>query len=427
MPASLSPPAVFVSVEGFHRSRARGAARARAWKRPWTVLTGGERETLGMLHGSTVKVLSPLLRYVHQNALCTLRDLPALPALSTLNVSSNCLPTLDGIERLPHLQTLCAARNELRSVEACRALIACTSLESLDLSENGLGGEGLLDFLATAAPRLRCLYLAGTPLATKTVCYRKRVIARLPHLTFLDDRPVTSGERRCAEAWEAGGTAAEVEARRACAAEQRAEVQADVEALISQRPAQPLMQVTPSLERRLVEEENGEGVLRPAAILSWHSPRPTNGVCTLSFEFMLGVTEMLGGTRLHPSLALFSPCMLPQRAWSRCSRFQRRCRRHPPAPAARRKRATTMWVQRRALRSERATRPTRSCWWRERCSMSMSVTRPEVWTFRRSHRKVMRPSGFLVPPLVVRIAQGNKSSPRDARLHQHTCPTPPEG
>ena len=52
-------------------------------------------------------------------------------------------------------------------------------------------------------PDLRCLYLKGNPLVTATRHYRKVVIAAIPTLTYLDDRPVFDFERRCAEAWSA--------------------------------------------------------------------------------------------------------------------------------------------------------------------------------------------------------------------------------
>ena len=50
-------------------------------------------------------------------------------------------------------------------------------------------------------PDLRCLYLTGNPVVSKIKNYRKTMIATIPTLNYLDDRPVFPVERRCAEAW----------------------------------------------------------------------------------------------------------------------------------------------------------------------------------------------------------------------------------
>jgi dynein assembly factor 1 len=50
-------------------------------------------------------------------------------------------------------------------------------------------------------PQLRCLYLKGNPLVGAVPQYRRALVAALPGLTYLDDRPVFALERRCAEAW----------------------------------------------------------------------------------------------------------------------------------------------------------------------------------------------------------------------------------
>ena len=50
-------------------------------------------------------------------------------------------------------------------------------------------------------PDLRCLYLKGNPVVSNIRHYRKVVIAAIPTLTYLDDRPIFDTERRCAEAW----------------------------------------------------------------------------------------------------------------------------------------------------------------------------------------------------------------------------------
>ena len=50
-------------------------------------------------------------------------------------------------------------------------------------------------------PDLRCVYLKGNPAVSAIRNYRKAVIAAIPSLTYLDDRPIFDAERRCAEAW----------------------------------------------------------------------------------------------------------------------------------------------------------------------------------------------------------------------------------
>jgi dynein assembly factor 1 len=67
-------------------------------------------------------------------------------------------------------------------------------------------------------PRLSVLYLQGNGCVKRIPHYRKVVVARLPHLKYLDDRPVFDDERLRAEAWfeafEAGGLPAAKEAEK---------------------------------------------------------------------------------------------------------------------------------------------------------------------------------------------------------------------
>lgn len=54
-------------------------------------------------------------------------------------------------------------------------------------------------------PELTVLYLRNSPIARGFKNYRKRFVSSMPKLKFLDDRPVTSNERRLCEAWSKGG------------------------------------------------------------------------------------------------------------------------------------------------------------------------------------------------------------------------------
>ena len=53
----------------------------------------------------------------------------------------------------------------------------------------------------TELPQLSCLYLRGNPVTSTTKQYRRTLICTFPRLTYLDERPIFDGERRCAEAW----------------------------------------------------------------------------------------------------------------------------------------------------------------------------------------------------------------------------------
>ena len=54
-------------------------------------------------------------------------------------------------------------------------------------------------------PNLKVLYLQNNPVVKKIKNYRKTVIAALPSLKYLDDRPVFEDDRRHAEAFSRGG------------------------------------------------------------------------------------------------------------------------------------------------------------------------------------------------------------------------------
>jgi dynein assembly factor 1, axonemal len=48
---------------------------------------------------------------------------------------------------------------------------------------------------------LRCLYLKGNPVVSAIKNYRKTIVAALPNLQYLDERPVFEDERRLVSAW----------------------------------------------------------------------------------------------------------------------------------------------------------------------------------------------------------------------------------
>lgn len=122
-------------------------------------------------------------------------------SLHTLNVSGNMLDDLRGVRGCAQLQTLMAADNHLTTGCVVEEVAVLEELETLDLQGNDLADVDVMLRMLCSLPRLKCLYLKGNPLVRDCQNYRKRVIAALPELTYLDDRPVFDQERSCAQAW----------------------------------------------------------------------------------------------------------------------------------------------------------------------------------------------------------------------------------
>ena len=187
----------------------------------------------------TLEGLPPLAElrclFVQQNALQSLAHLDGCPNLDTLNASHNRLDCVDGLEVTPMLTTLNLAHNSLKTPESLEGLRAVAgTLTTLDLSENKLEDPACLDVIRSLG-ELRCLYLGGNPALSATRNYRKTMIAALPHLSYLDDRPVFPVERACAVAFAAGGLEAEREARRVFRDEEAARDARNFEAMQEMR------------------------------------------------------------------------------------------------------------------------------------------------------------------------------------------------
>jgi hypothetical protein len=137
-----------------------------------------------------------------------MENLDSFPQLDTLNLSKNFLKSIDNLSGLKSLNSLIVSHNRIEALDGVRAILDCPTLRVLDLQHNRVEDGGILDLLAQM-PDLRVVYLQGNPCIKNIKSYRKTMIARLVHLTHLDDRPVFPDERRTAEAWFRGGLDAE--------------------------------------------------------------------------------------------------------------------------------------------------------------------------------------------------------------------------
>ncbi|KAJ9521042.1 hypothetical protein QJQ45_022766 [Haematococcus lacustris] len=189
-------------------------------------LEGNAIESLEGL--SSLKELRCL--YAQQNALTHISGLEELQHLNTLNISQNHISHLEGLSCCPELQTLICTNNQLRSVDSISHLAHCTSLQTLDLQHNDISDPAVMDVLRQLT-QLRCLYLKGNPVVSAIRNYRKSLIAALPELKYLDERPVFDDERRLVQAWSQGGVEAERLERAAIKAEEQEAQRRNFEAM----------------------------------------------------------------------------------------------------------------------------------------------------------------------------------------------------
>ncbi len=154
--------------------------------------------------------------YLQSNLIERIDGLRGLDQLQTLNLANNRIFEIANLDFLPRLQTLNLSKNAISDVSTLVHLQGCCALTNLDLSDNALAGDasaGLAQVLA-GVPKLVTLYLKGNPCVRETRHYRKVVVAAMPSLRYLDDRPVFEAERLATDAWAAGGQEAELKARR---------------------------------------------------------------------------------------------------------------------------------------------------------------------------------------------------------------------
>ena len=101
---------------------------------------------------------------------------------------------------LLQLTTLICTNNQLATLDSIAHLAELQALTTLDLQGNALADPAVINLLKQM-PNLRCLYLKGNPVVSVIKNYRKVVVAAIPTLGYLDERPVFEDERRMIDAW----------------------------------------------------------------------------------------------------------------------------------------------------------------------------------------------------------------------------------
>lgn len=147
--------------------------------------------------------------YIQENIIEKVEGLETLTKLRNLNLADNCLKTIDGLAGCVELETLYLKRNRIGAggggVDDLRALLECPSISTLDVADNYIDDPAIVDEVFAKMPNLKVLYCQNNAFVKKVNAYRKTLIAKMPALRYLDDRPVFPEDRRRAEAYARGG------------------------------------------------------------------------------------------------------------------------------------------------------------------------------------------------------------------------------
>lgn len=160
------------------------------------------------------KLSSLACLYLQNNYITKIENLEQNTNIVILNLSGNKIKVIENISCLPKLENFYIEKNEIKTADDIKDIVGCKSLTLLDIQSNQIDekGEEIIDMLSKA-PQLRVLYFKGNDVIRSIVNYRRQMIVKLTHLTYLDDRPVREEDRVGAKAYLQGGYEAEAKAR----------------------------------------------------------------------------------------------------------------------------------------------------------------------------------------------------------------------
>jgi len=152
--------------------------------------------------------------FLQQNCIRRISGLKNALDLWSINLSENFIEKIDNLSHLRRLNSLTIAKNRIGWKGLGDYLhLKDTCIATLDIQDNAISDPEVLPEVLCKMQDLKVLYLKGNPVVKMIPHYRKTVIAAIPQLKYLDDRPVFEEDRRLAEAFVRGGLDAERDMR----------------------------------------------------------------------------------------------------------------------------------------------------------------------------------------------------------------------
>ena len=152
--------------------------------------------------------------YLQNNYIKEIENLEFNPNLVILNLSNNKIKQIKNLEKCEKLENLYIEKNYISTLENLSGILQIKKLILLDIQNNEISDNpDELISLLEQCNKLKVLYLKGNEIIRLINNYRRTLIVRLKHLTYLDDRPVREEDRIGAEAYLQGGYPAEQKAR----------------------------------------------------------------------------------------------------------------------------------------------------------------------------------------------------------------------
>jgi hypothetical protein len=118
------------------------------------------------------------------------------------------------VSSLLKLETLDLSANQIEHIKDMSELQGLPALTNIDVSHNSIESvDDVVEFWSEIKS-LRVLRYHDNPGVRHIEHYRKRIINALPHLSYMDERPVFLVERKACQAWTEGGLTAMHAARK---------------------------------------------------------------------------------------------------------------------------------------------------------------------------------------------------------------------